>query len=379
MDAFLSPKHRLYRRFFRDFAVAELAPRALEIDATGEFPHLAVQRMAECGFFGLPFPMSVGGIGADYLAYSVAVEEFSRVCAATGGLFASHTALVSSPVWHHGTPEQHERWLKPLIAGQRLGSFCLTEPEAGTDAASVRAAAKRGDGGYILNGSKVFITSGGFADTYLIFAMTAPERGVKGLTALLLDKGAPGFRVGRFEDKLGIRASSAAELYFDNVFIPEAQRLGKEGEGFAIAMHTLDGGRIGIASQAIGMARAALDEGVSYLGRRRQFKRPLSAFQGLRWSAADMQARCEAARLLTYRAARLKALDRPCTAEAAQAKLLASETAMHCAHAAQQIHGGYGYIKGATVERLFRDARITEIYEGTSEAQRMVISAALLR
>lgn len=379
MDAFLSAKHRLYRRFFRDFAVSELAPRATETDASAEYPAEALRRMAEHGFFGLPFPRAQGGIGADYLAYILAAEEFSRECAATGGAFTSHTALVSCPIFYFGTPAQHERWLKPLIAQGKMGSFCLTEPDAGTDVGGIRCRAEKDNGGYILNGSKIFITSGLYAQTYIVFAATGPGRGTRGLTAFLVDKDTPGFRFGRLEDKMGIRASSAAVLFFDDVRIPAEQRLGAEGQGYAIAMHTLDGGRIGIAAQATGIARAAYDAAAAYLGRRRQFRRPLSEFQGLRWSLADMLTQCEAAQLLVYRAARDKALGRPVTRQAAQAKLFASETATRCAHAAQQMHGGYGYMKGTAVERLYRDARITEIYEGTSEAQRMIIAADALK
>ncbi|MBS3872090.1 MAG: acyl-CoA dehydrogenase [Firmicutes bacterium] len=379
MDFALSKKHEMFRTLFQDFAMQEVAPLAAEIDESGEFPWLTVKKMAALGFLGLPFPREVGGAGADNLAYTMAVEEVSRACAATGVILSAHVSLGAHPIYQFGTPEQKTRFLVPQAKGEKLGAFALTEPNAGTDAAGQQTTALLDGGEYILNGSKIFITNGEVADIYIVFAMTDRSKGLKGISAFVVEKGTPGFTFGPQENKLGIRASSTTELIFEDCRIPATNLLGKEGDGFKIAMQTLDGGRIGIAAQALGIAQAALDESLRYAKERQQFAKPIGTFQAIQWMIADMGTEIEAARLLVYRAAWLKDMRKPFSKEAAMAKLYASETAMKHTVKAIQIHGGYGYMKDYKVERLMRDAKITEIYEGTSEVQRMVISASLLK
>ncbi|MBS3937299.1 MAG: acyl-CoA dehydrogenase [Peptococcaceae bacterium] len=379
MDFALSKKHEMFRTLFQEFAAQEIAPVAAELDESGEFPWLAVRKMASLGFLGLPFPKDLGGAGADTLAYILAVEEFSRACAATGVVLSAHVSLGAHPIYQFGTKEQQARFLGPLAKGEKLGAFALTEPNAGTDAASQQTTAVLSGGEYVLNGTKIFITNGEVADTYIVFAMTDRSKGLKGISAFVVEKGTPGFTFGPQENKLGIRASSTTELIFEDCRIPSGNMLGKEGDGFKIAMQTLDGGRIGIAAQALGIAQAALDESVRYAKERQQFSKPIGTFQAIQWMIADMGTDIEAARLLVYRAAWLKDMRRPFSKEAAMAKLYASETAMKHTVKAIQVHGGYGYMKDYKVERLMRDAKITEIYEGTSEVQRMVISASLLK
>ncbi len=307
------------------------------------------------------------------------MEEVSRACAATGVVLSAHVSLGAHPFYQFGTLEQQARFLGPLAKGEKLGAFALTEPNAGTDAASQQTTAVLSGGEYVLNGTKIFITNGEVADTYIVFAMTDRSKGLKGISAFVVEKGTPGFTFGPQENKLGIRASSTTELIFEDCRIPTGNMLGKEGDGFKIAMQTLDGGRIGIAAQALGIAQAALDESVRYAKERQQFSKPIGTFQAIQWMIADMGTDIEAARLLVYRAAWLKDMRRPFSKEAAMAKLYASETAMKHTVKAIQVHGGYGYMKDYKVERLMRDAKITEIYEGTSEVQRMVISASLLK
>jgi len=379
MDFALSKKHEMFRTLFQDFAMQEVAPLAAEIDESGEFPWVTVKKMAALGFLGLPFPREFGGAGADNLAYTMAVEEISRACASTGVILSAHVSLGAHPIYQFGTPEQKARFLMPQATGEKLGAFALTEPNAGTDAAGQQTTALLDGGEYVLNGSKIFITNGEVADIYIVFAMTDRSKGLKGISAFVVEKGTPGFAFGPQENKLGIRASSTTELIFEDCRIPAGNLLGKEGDGFKIAMQTLDGGRIGIAAQALGIAQSALDESLRYAKERQQFAKPIGTFQAIQWMIADMGTEIEAARLLVYRAAWLKDMRKPFGKEAAMAKLYASETAMKHTVKAIQIHGGYGYMKDYKVERLMRDAKITEIYEGTSEVQRMVISASLLK
>lgn len=379
MDLNLTKSQRMIRQMVREFAEKEVAPGASERDSTGEFPWEIVKKMARYNMLGIPFPEEYGGAGADTLSYIITVEELARVCAATAVIVSAHTSLCAHPIYQFGTEEQKQRFLVPLAQGNKLGAFALTEPNAGTDAVSIRTTAVREGDTYILNGNKIFITNGGVADIYIVLAKTDPSKGARGITAFIVEKGTPGFSFGKKEDKLGIRASSTTELIFQNCRIPVENRLGEEGEGFKIAMQTLDGGRIGIAAQAVGIAQACLDACLRYAKEREQFGKPIGSFQAIQWMLADMATQVEAARLLTYRAAWLKDNKQPFSKEAAMAKLYASEVAMQQAIKAVQIHGGYGYMKDYPVERFFRDAKITEIYEGTSEVQRMVIASHLLR
>ncbi len=379
MDFELTKKQEMFRTLFQEFAEKEVAPLAAEIDENGEFPWDTVKKMGKLGFLGLPFPKEYGGAGADTLTYILAVEEISRACAATGVILSAHVSLACHPIYQFGTPQQKEKYLVPMAKGELLGAFGLTEPNAGTDAASQQTTAVLENDEYVLNGNKIFITNGGCADVYIVFAMTDPQKGLKGISAFIVEKGTPGFTFGPREHKMGIRASSTTELIFQDCRIPKENLLGKEGEGFKIAMQTLDGGRIGIAAQALGIAQAALDECIRYTKERQQFNKPLANFQAIQWMIADMVTDIDAARFLVYRAAVLKDKKKPFAKEAAMAKLFASEAAMKHTVKAVQIHGGYGYMKEYKVERLMRDAKITEIYEGTSEVQRMVIAGNTLK
>lgn len=379
MDFLLSQKHEMLKSLFVEFAEKEVAPIAAEIDESGEFPMQTVQKMAKLGIMGLPFPKEYGGAQADTLAYIMAVEEMSRSCAATGVILSAHVSLACHPIYQFGSEEQKKKYLVPLAKGERLGAFGLTEPNAGTDASNQQTIAVLDGNHYVLNGTKIFITNGGYADVYIIMAMTSQSKGLKGISAFIVEKGTPGFSFGKKENKLGIRASSTTELIFQDCRIPRENILGKEGDGFKIAMQTLDGGRIGIGAQALGIAQAALDEAVKYSKERSQFNKPIAANQAIQWMIADMVTQVDAARLLVYRAAWLKDKKKPFSKEAAMAKLFASEAASFCANKAIQIHGGYGFMKEYKVERLLRDAKITEIYEGTSEVQRMVIAGAALK
>ncbi|AET68565.1 acyl-CoA dehydrogenase [Desulfosporosinus orientis DSM 765] len=379
MDLNLTQSQKMIQQMVRTFAQNEVAPGAAERDTTGEFPWEVVKKMAQYNLLGIPFPRKYEGSGADTLSYIIAVEELSRVCATTGVIVSAHTSLGSHPIYQFGTEEQKELFLIPLARGEKLGGFGLTEPNAGTDAGSLQTTAIRQKDYYRLNGSKIFITNGGIADTYVVFAKTSPERGTKNIAAFIVEKGTPGFSFGKKEDKMGIRASSTTELIFNDCQIPVENLLGQEGEGFKIAMQTLDGGRIGIAAQALGIAQACLDASVRYAKEREQFGKPIGSLQAIQWMLADMATQIKAARFLTYQAAWYKDQKRPFSTEAAMAKLFASETAMQQSIKAVQIHGGYGYIKDYPVERFMRDAKITELYEGTSEVQRLVIAANLLK
>lgn len=383
MDFRLTKEEALFQKMCREFALNEVEPIAAEIDAEERYPEETVQKLMKYGLMGIQFPKEVGGSGGNYICYSIAIEEMSRVCGTTGGIMSAHGTLGAWPIYAFGTPEQKEKWLRPLIEpkeGAKIGAFGLTEPNAGTDSAAQQTmAVKQEDGSYIMNGSKVFITGGGRADTYVVFAMTDKTKGNKGISAFIVDKDDPGFSIGKIEHKMGIRGSQTAELIFEDVHLPADRLLGKENGGFKIAMMTLDGGRIGIASQALGIAEGALERTIAYVKERKQFGRAIGAFQNTQFQLADMATKVEAAQLLVYKAAMAKATQKTYSVEAAKAKLYAAEVAMEVTTKAVQLHGGYGYTREYEVERMMRDAKITEIYEGTSEVQRMVISGALLK
>lgn len=383
MDFRLTKEEALFQKMCREFALNEVEPIAAEIDAEERYPEETVQKLMKYGLMGIQFPKEVGGSGGNYICYSIAIEEMSRVCATTGGIMSAHGTLGAWPIYAFGTPEQKEKWLRPLIEpkeGAKIGAFGLTEPNAGTDSAAQQTiAVKQEDGSYIMNGSKVFITGGGRADTYVVFAMTDKTKGNKGISAFIVDKDDPGFSIGKIEHKMGIRGSQTAELIFEDVHLPADRLLGKENGGFKIAMMTLDGGRIGIAAQALGLAQGAFDETVAYVKERKQFGRSIAKFQNTQFKLADMYARIEAARNLVYKAAIAKDTQKRFSVEAATAKLYAAETAMAVTTECVQLLGGYGYTRDYPVERMMRDAKITEIYEGTSEVQRMVISGDVLK
>jgi butyryl-CoA dehydrogenase len=374
----LTEDQTLIKNMVREFAEQKVRPIASEIDKNHRFPTETVKAMAELNLFGLTIPEEFGGAGGDSLSYTLAVEELSRVCATHGVILSAHVSLCASPLLKFGTDAQKQKYLPKLASGTTLGAFCLTEPGAGTDAAAQKTTAVRKGDDFILNGSKVFITNGAVAEVFVVFAMTDMSKGLKGITAFIVEKGFPGFAVGQTEDKLGICASSTTEILFKDCVVPADNMLGGEGQGFKIAMQTLDGGRIGIASQALGIAQGALEAAVAYTKERVQFGKPISANQGIQWMLADMATSVEAARLLTYDAATTKDTGGRYSKEAAMAKVFAAETAMSVATKSIQIHGGIGYTKNYPVERYFRDAKITAIYEGTSEVQRMVISSNLL-
>ena len=370
----LSDEHVQLQQTFRDFAENEVKPLAKELDETERFPLETIAKMAEMGMMGLPVPEELGGSGIDQLGYILAVEELSKVCATTGIILSAHTSLCCWPIMTFGTPEQKEKYLKPLASGKKLGAFALTEPSAGTDASMQKSVAVLEGDHYVLNGNKVFITNAGAADVFIVFAMTNKELGTKGIPAFILERDTPGFTMGKPENKMGLRASSTCELVFDNVIIPAENRLGDEGKGFKIAMATLDGGRIGVGAQAVGIAQGAIDETIKFTKERIQFGRRISQFQNTQFTLADMQTRTDAARLLVWRAAEAEQQGLPYSHLAAMAKLFASETASYVTNRAVQLCGGYGYTKDYPVERMMRDAKVTEIYEGTNEVQRMVIS-----
>lgn len=379
MEFGLSKEHLLLKTMLASFADKEVRPLAAETDETEQFPEETVRKMAKAGMMGIPFPVKYGGEGGDYLGYVLAVETLSAACATTGVILSAHTSLASYPIYEFGREDQKIKFLVPLAKGEKLGAFALTEPNAGTDSSSQETTAVLDGDQYVLNGSKIFITNAGQADIYIIFAMTDRTLGTKGISAFIVESATPGFSVGPKELKMGIRGSSTRELIFENCRIPAANLLGKPGQGFKIAMKTLDGGRIGIAAQALGIAQGALDATIAYVKERKQFGKSLSQFQNTQFQIADMATRIEAARALTYKAAWCKDANLPYGVEAAMAKLYASETAMDVTTRAVQLHGGYGYTRAYPVERMMRDAKITEIYEGTSEVQRMVVSSAVLK
>ena len=388
MDFGLSKKHEMARSLFKEFAENEVKPLAQEVDETEKFPTGTVEKMAKYGFLGIPVPKELGGQCCDILTYAMCVEELSKVCGTTGVIVSAHTSLCVDPILTFGTPEQKEKYVPDLASGKKLGAFGLTEPMAGTDAQGQQTKAVLDGDEWVLNGSKCFITNGKEADVYIVIAVTGKveKRGrtMKEISAFIVEKGTPGFTFGVKEKKMGIRGSSTYELIFTDCRIPKENLLGKQGKGFNIAMHTLDGGRIGIAAQALGLAEGALETTIAYVKERKQFGRSIAQFQNTQFQLADMATKVKAAQLMVYRAALKKdeyqaGAKVSYSVEAAMAKLYAAEVAMEVTTKCVQLHGGYGYIREYDVERMMRDAKITEIYEGTSEVQRMVISGALLK
>jgi butyryl-CoA dehydrogenase len=379
MDFSLSKEQEMVRLLFRNFAEKEIKDLAHDIDEEERFPSESVEKLGRYGFLGIPVSREYGGQGCDTLSYVMCVEELSKVCGTTGVIVSAHTSLCCDPLKNFGAPEQKAKYLVPLAKGEKLGAFGLTEPAAGTDASGQQTTAALDGDHYVLNGTKIFITNGGQADTYVIIAMTDKTKGTKGISAFIVEKDFPGFSIGTTEHKMGIRGSATCELIFENCIVPRENLLGQEGKGFGIAMQTLDGGRIGIAAQALGLAQGAFDETVKYTQERKQFGKAISAFQNTQFQMADMKARIEASRLLVYSAALAKDSGKRFSAEAAMAKLVAAETAMAVTTKCVQLFGGYGYIRDYPVERMMRDAKITEIYEGTSEVQRMVIAASIFK
>ncbi len=375
MDFTMDKEHVLLRKMYQEFAQNEVDPVAADVDAEEKVPFDNIKKLAKAGFFGIPFPKEYGGQGADYISYAMAVEELSKVCATTGVIVSAHTSLCAAPIFENGTEEQKKKYLPDLLSGKKIGAFGLTEPNAGTDASGQQTFADLDGDEWVLNGTKIFITNAGFADVFIIIAISDREaKGTRGISAFIVDRDTPGFSVGEPEDKMGIRGSSTCELIMENCRIPKENLLGREGKGFALAMKTLDGGRIGIASQALGIAEGAIDATVEYVKERKQFGRRISQFQNTQFQLADMKASTEAAQLLVYRAAYMKGIKQPYTHLAAMCKLFAAENASDVTRRCLQLFGGYGYTRDYPIERMMRDAKITEIYEGTSEVMRMVIS-----
>ncbi|MDE5420145.1 acyl-CoA dehydrogenase [Ancylomarina sp. DW003] len=379
MDFSLTKEQELFQQMIRDFAENEVKPLAAEVDEQERFPIETVEKMAKIGIMGIPIPKQYGGAGGNNLMYSMAVEELSAVCGTTGVIVSAHTSLCAAPILEHGTEEQKQKYLPKLASGEWIGAFGLTEPNAGTDAAGQQTTAVEDGDNYIINGSKIFITNAEYAHVYVIFAMTDKSKGTRGITAFIIEKDTPGFSIGKKEKKMGIKGSATCELIFENCVLPKTNMLGKLSKGFGIAMKTLDGGRIGIAAQALGLAQGAINETVKYVKERKQFGRAISAFQNTQFQLADMNTKTEASRMLVRKAAYKKDQKKVYSVDAAMAKLYAAETAMEVTNKAVQLHGGYGYTREYPVERMMRDAKITEIYEGTSEVQRMVISANMLK
>lgn len=379
MNYLLNKEQLLALELFREFSEKEVKPLAQKVDEEEYFPMETVKKMAQIGMMGIPFPKEVGGAGGDYLTYVLAVEELGKVCATTSIILSAHTSLCCWPIYAFGTPEQKEKYLRPLLKGEKIGAFALTEPNAGSDAGNQQTTAKLVGDYYILNGSKIFITNGGVADVFIVFAMTDKSKGTKGISAFIVEKGSEGFKIGKPEKKLGIRGSSTTELIFEDCKVPKENLLGNEGMGFKIALQTLDGGRIGVGAQALGIAQGAINEVLRYVKERKQFGKQIGTFQGLQWYIADMITKTEAARLLVYNAAIKKDRGILTSADAAMAKKYASDVAMEVTTQAVQIFGGYGYTRDYPVERMMRDAKITQIYEGTNEVQKMVIAAQYIK
>jgi len=379
----LSEEQLMVRDMCRGFAEKELKEQAVEIDRTHKFPLETTRKLGELGIMGVVYPEEYGGAGMDYVSYAIAVEEISRVCASSGVIVSAHNSLCVSPIYYFGTEEQKKKYLPKLCKGEHIGAFGLTEPGAGSDSGGTKTTADKNGSGFILNGSKNFITNGAYADVHVTLAVTDKNgQKNKNTSFFIIEKNDPGFSVGKVEDKLGICASSTTEMIYQDCKIPDGRMLGAPGDGFKIAMHTLDGGRVGIAAQALGIAQACLEEAARYANMREQFGAPIGKLQAIQWMLADMATEIEASRLLVYKAADILSKNgknrRPAGKNAAMAKLYASECAHRCAHKCIQIHGGYGYVKDYIAERLYRDARITEIYEGTSEIQRLVIATNIL-
>jgi len=378
VDFRLSDEHRVVQAAAADFAAREILPSAAALDHAGEFPRELIRKAAEAGLLGMTIPEAYGGAGLDAVSYVITQEELARASAGVQTIITVNNSLVCDPIFRFGSEAQKRRYLPALASGRSLGCYCLTEPSSGSDAMSLRTAARLEGETWIVNGTKAFVTNAVEADICIVYARSSPEPGAKGLSAFIAEKAFPGIRVGKVEKKLGIKCSSTAEVVFENARVPRDNLLGETGHGGRIALATLDGGRLGIAAQGVGIARASLDASLAYARERKQFGRSIGEFQAVQWMLADMGTRIEAARLLMYRAAWLRQQGRPHAKEASMAKLFASETAMWAAHKAVQIHGGYGYIQDYPAERYFRDAKITEIYEGTSEIQRLVISRHVL-
>jgi len=379
MDLQLTEEQKLLQRSVREFAEAEVKPLARELDETGHFPHETFRKAAELGLTGISVPDEHGGAGMDHISYAIAIEEISRVCASTGVILSVQNSLYCDPIQRFGTAEQKKEFLVPFARGEKIGCYALTEPQAGSNAAALTTkAVLRGDR-YVINGTKAWITNGGVANAAIVYVNTHPEKGEKGITALIVEKGTRGFSVGKEEKKLGIHATACTELSFADCEVPEENRVGQEGEGYKIALSTLDGGRIGIAAQATGIAQGAFEAALAYAQERQAFGHPIADFQAIQFMLADMATEIDAARLLTRRAAWKQESGARFSMDASMAKLFASEMATRVAHKAMQIHGGYGYSREYPVERAYRDARITEIYEGTSEIQRLVIAAWALK
>ena len=379
MDFKLSAQQELMQQLMRSFAETEVKPLAAEIDETERYPRETVTKMAKNGMLGINIPAEYGGAGADSVSYVIAIEELAKVCATTAIIMSAHTSLACGPILAFGTEEQKQKYLVPLAKGEKIGAFGLTEPNAGTDSAAQQTTAVLEGDHFVLNGSKCFITNGGQADVYIIFAMTDKAKGNRGISAFIVEKDFPGFSIGKIEHKMGIRASATTELIFEDCIVPKDNLLGEMNKGFKIAMHTLDGGRVGVAAQALGIAEGAFNETIKYMKERAQFGKPLSQFQGLQWMVADMKCDIEAAKLLLYRAAMAKDSGKPFSMDAAMAKLRCAETAMSVTTKCVQLHGGYGYSREYPLERMMRDAKITEIYEGTSQVQKMVISGQIFK
>lgn len=379
MNLELTEEQLLLQKSVREFAEAEVKPRARELDETGHFPRDLFTKAAELGLTGVALPESEGGAGFDHISYTIVIEEISRCCASTGVILSVQNSLYCDPIHRYGTDEQKRRFLLPFARGEKIGCYALTEPQAGSNAAALQTRAVKKDGKYILNGTKAWITNGGAADAAIVYVNTNPEKGEKGITALVVEKGTPGFKAGKEEKKLGISATACSELIFTDCAVPEANRIGNEGEGYKVALSTLDGGRIGIAAQATGIAQGAFDAALKYSKERLAFGHPIAEFQAIQFMLADMATEIDAARLLIRKAAWKQDTGARFSQDAAIAKLFASEMATRVAHKAIQIHGGNGYSREYPVERAYRDARITEIYEGTSEIQRLVISSWALR
>jgi butyryl-CoA dehydrogenase len=375
----LTEDQQLLQRSVREFAEAEVKPHAKEIDESGRFPLDNFKKAAELGLTGVAVPENDGGAGMDHVSYSIVIEEISRVCASTGVILSVQNSLYCDPILRFGTEEQKQKFLVPYARGEKIGCYALTEPQAGSNAAALATKAVRKGDAYVINGTKAWITNGGAADAAIVYVNTQPEKGEKGITALVVEKGTPGFAVGKEEKKLGINATACTELSFSDCEVPLGNRIGNEGEGYKVALSTLDGGRIGIAAQATGIAQGAFEAALSYAQQRQAFGHPISDFQAIQFMLADMATELDAARLLARRAAWKQDSGARFTMEASIAKLFASEMSTRVTHKAIQIHGGYGYSREYPVERNYRDARITEIYEGTSEIQRLVISAWVLK
>ncbi len=379
MPYLLTDEQKMMRDMVRKLAQNELAPRAVEIDKTHEFPWENIKQMGELGLMGVPIPEEYGGVGADFLSYIIVIEEIAKACAATGVILAVHTSVGTFPILYFGTEEQKQKYIPKLASGEYIGAFALTESGAGSDPSNLATTARLDGDHYIVNGNKVFITNGGVAEVYVTFVRTGKEKGYRGLSCLLVDKDTPGFSVGKTEEKMGLNGSQTTELIFDNARVPKENLLGVEGEGFKVAMALLDGGRIGIGAQGLGIAQAAFDVAKDYAKEREQFGRPIGDFQAIQFMLADMATKIDCARMLVYRAARLRQQGEPYSKEASMAKMYATDTAMEVTTNAVQILGGYGYCREYPVERYMRDAKITQIYEGTNQIQRRVIGKHILR